>query len=172
MTDHPSPPRYASEREFPSYAYVPGRNPHPTQDPAGHSHGHEPEEPAAYFEAERWCENSDYLFGVDLYNHGYLWEAHEAWEGIWHSARADELQAGFLQGLIQCTAAALKLTMEQHRGLQRLSAMGVEKLDLVARLAGPHFMGLAVDEFATAFRSFADDEAADADARPRIVLAD
>ena len=53
-----------------------------------------------------------FLYGVDLYNHGYLWEAHEAWEGLWHQAKRDALQAEFLQGLIQCAAAALKVVVE------------------------------------------------------------
>ena len=60
--------------------------PHPTQDERGHSYSRGEEAPALYFPPESWRENADYLYGVDLYNHGYLWEAHEAWEGLWHKA--------------------------------------------------------------------------------------
>ena len=134
------PVRYLPERPFPPYAFLPGRDPHPTRDPRGHSHGEE--SPAEYFSPEQWQENDDYLFGVDLYNHGYLWEAHEAWEGLWHAAKHDELQAQHLQGLIQCAAAALKIPMEQPRGLEKLSANGTARLEEVARASGGSFMGI------------------------------
>ena len=90
-------PRYLPDRPFPPYAYLPGQGAHPTQHPDGHSYGVEHE--AVHLPAERWSENDDYLFGVDLYNHGYFWEAHEAWEGLWQIGGHDASQATFLQGL-------------------------------------------------------------------------
>ena len=33
------PPRPVPDRPFPAYAYIPGRTPHPTRDPDGHSYG-------------------------------------------------------------------------------------------------------------------------------------
>jgi predicted metal-dependent hydrolase len=162
--------RYAPQRAFPAYAYLPGRDPHPTGDPRGHSFSEHAEPPAAYFAPARWRENVDYLFGVDLYNHGYLWEAHEAWEGLWHSAKHDALQAEFLQGLIQCTAAALKVPMKQPEGLAKLSARALPRLERVARESSPHFMGLDVLDFVRSFRAFAESQPASADQRPRIVL--
>ena len=129
--------RYAPTRPFPPYTYLPGRDPHPTRDPRGHAYQHEPENPGAYFEPERWRENEDYFYGVDLYNHSFLWESHEVWEGLWHAAKHDEHQARFLQGLIQCAAACLKVPMEQPRGLERLCALGTERLSAVASAAGP-----------------------------------
>jgi hypothetical protein len=164
-------PRYAPQRKFPSYAFLPGVDPHPTGDPRGHSYSELADAPAAYFQCDRWRENSDYLYGVDLYNHGYLWEAHEAWEGLWHSAKHDALQAEFLQGLIQCTAAALKVRMDQPRGVEKLSALGLARLDRVAREASSEFMGLDVVDFVREFRAFAGSSPSSADARPPIVLA-
>ena len=108
---------------------------------------------------------------MDLYNHGYLWEAHEAWEGLWHLAKHDAPQASFLQGLIQCSAASLKIPMEQPAGLAKLAAIGTARLEEVARAAGPRFMGLDVPAFVQAFRAFAASRPASADERPRIVLA-
>ncbi|MDP6539830.1 MAG: DUF309 domain-containing protein [Planctomycetota bacterium] len=176
MNSDATPGRYAPELPLPPYAYLPGRDPHPTQDPEGHSFARGHEETPAYIEAARWRENPDYLFGVDLYNRGFLWEAHEAWEGIWHAARHDARQAGFLQGLIQCAAAALKLSMDQPRGLARLAEMGTAKLDEAAPRPDSRYMGLAVDRFVAGFRGFAErareSEAAEADDRPKIVLAD
>jgi hypothetical protein len=166
-----SPPRYAPARPFPPYAFLPGRDPHPTRDPAGHSHGVEEARPP-FLPADRWRENEPYLFGVDLYNHGYLWEAHEAWEGLWHASKRDPPQALFLQGLIQCAAAWLKIAMEQPAGLARLSALGLAKLAEVEHARGPRFMGLDLAAFRPAARAFADSRPASAEGRPRIVLGD
>ncbi len=41
--------------------------------------------------------------GVDHFNAGRFWEAHESWEVLWMKAEGEERQ--FLQGLIQLTAA-------------------------------------------------------------------
>jgi uncharacterized protein len=162
--------RYLPARPFPAYAFLPGRDPHPTRDPRGHSFGSEHEAPAAYLAPERWSENEDYLFGVDLYNHGYLWEAHEAWEGLWHAARHDAEQAEFLQGLIQCAAASLKVTLGTPRGVERLSELGTGRLETVVRARGPVFMGLDAARFVADFRAFAASAPQSADGRPLIEL--
>ena len=161
--------RYAPERAFPPYAYLPGRDPHPVRDPRGHSYG-EDEGPAGYFDPADWRANADYLYGVDLYNHGYLWEAHEDWEGLWHQSKHDELQTELLQGLIQCAAASLKIPMDQPRGLAKLAAVGTGRLEKVAREHPGGFMGLDVAAFVDAFRAFVASEPTDADERPLIEL--
>lgn len=162
--------RYAPERAFPPYAFLPGRDPHPTRHVDGHSYSEEPEPAQPYLPAEGWRTNEEYLYGADLYNHGYLWEAHEAWEGLWHPAKGDAVLADFLQGLIQCAAASLKVRMEQPRGLAKLGEQGTARLERVAREAGTPFMGLDVLEFVAAFRGFMASEPADAEARPRLEL--
>ena len=162
--------RYAPGRAFPAYAYLPGRDPHPTQSPAGHSYRSEPAPPAGYLAPADWRDNDDYLYGVDLYNHGYLWEAHEVWEGLWNAAKQDAVQADFLQGLIQCAAAALKVPMDQPGGLAKLAEKGTGRLESVARRAGPELMGLDVLDFVRAFRGFASSSPSSADRRPPLVL--
>ena len=77
------PPRLVPSRELPSYAYRPGL-PHPRNDPRGHSRG--ALRPAApRFEEHRWGECEEYLWGIDLFNRGFHWEAHEAWEVLWRA---------------------------------------------------------------------------------------
>jgi hypothetical protein len=161
--------RYAPHKRFPPYAFLPGRDPHPTRDPRGHSFGVE-ESPAGYWPADRWRENEPYLFGVDLYNHGFLWEAHEVWESSWHRAKHDADQADMFQGLIQCSAASLKIPMEQANGLKKLAEAGTGRLESVAKRVGPHFMGLDLWDFIHEFRAFAASEPRSADERPRIAL--
>jgi uncharacterized protein len=43
------------------------------------------------------------LRGVQLFNHGHYFEAHEVLEDVWRTARADERK--FLQGLVQLAVA-------------------------------------------------------------------
>ena len=162
--------RYAPDIDFPPYAFLPGRDPHPVRDPRGHSYTEEDEPTAVHIDAAHWRENPPYLYGVDLYNHGYLWEAHEAWESIWHPAKHDELHANFLQGLIQCAAACLKVAMDQPAGLAKLSDLGIGRLERVAAEVGPEFMGVDLDSFTREMRVFASSEPETADERPRLTL--
>ncbi|MEE8468974.1 MAG: DUF309 domain-containing protein [Planctomycetota bacterium] len=165
-----APPRYAPDRDLPPYAFLPGRDPHPTRDPQGHSYARTAEPPVTYATAEDWRANGEYLFGVDLYNHGFLWEAHEAWEGTWIASKADAVQAEHLQGLIQCAAAALKVRMQQPRGLAQLTLLGTGRLEQVLTTAGARYMGLDLAEFVEDFRAFAASEPKSAEGRPRIEL--
>lgn len=113
------PPRY-SRQSFPAYRFIPGQTPHPTRDPEGHSYNTGNHALPEHFEPGSWYENEAYLYGVDLYNHGYWWEAHEAWEGCWIAAGKQTETGLFLQGLIQITAGCLKKFqghIEAGRGL-------------------------------------------------------
>lgn len=163
--------RLAPHRPFPPYAYLPGRDPHPVRDPRGHSYGAD-EARATWLAPERWRENELYLFGVDLYNHGFLWEAHEAWETQWHASKHDADQADVLQGLIQCAAACLKIPMEQPRGLEKLGQAGTARLERVARQRPGRYMGLDLGAFVSAFRAFVAHAPDDVDDRPPIELGD
>ena len=92
----PDLPRY-TQRPFPSYRYLPYQSgatlPHPHNDPAGHSY-HAEEEYLPPFTPEDWRSCELYLYGIDLFNHGYWWEAHEALEDVWLAAGLRPLRAG------------------------------------------------------------------------------
>jgi hypothetical protein len=164
------PLRYLPDRPFPGYAFLPGRDPHPTRDPRGHSYAEPEGAPHIWRPDDQWRENHEYLFGCDLYNAGYLWEAHEAWEDIWHPSKPDAIQAEFLQGLILCTAASLKIPMEQPGGLVKLAANGTSRLEVVLRSEGPSYMGLELPDFIDSFREFAGSSSPALEDRPRIKL--
>src|SRR5712692_9058451 len=73
-----------SQHAFPAYRYVPGLHPHPHRDPAGHSYEPHPTlNRHAPWRVEEWRTRDDWLYGVDLFNFHYFWEAHEEWEGLW-----------------------------------------------------------------------------------------
>jgi hypothetical protein len=102
------PPRFLPDTPLPPYTYVPGRFPHPISNPAGHSFNLS-SAPAPPLDAARWGESHDYKLGLDLFNHGYYWEAHEAWERLWHAAGRRGPVAELLQGLIKLAASGVKV---------------------------------------------------------------
>ena len=134
---------------FPPYAFVPGRFPHPTADPAGHSFGI-PSGPFAVPDPERWQECFAYLRGIDLFNHGFYWEAHEAWEGLWHACGRHGRIADFLKGLIQLAAAGVKVREGQAAGVRGHAHRAAELFrDVASGSADRHLMGLSLDDLAT-----------------------
>ena len=127
--------RYCPERPLPPYTYVPGVNPHPTSEERGHSYGHG--EPAVQALAEdSYRANAAYLYAIDLFNHGYYWEAHEAWESLWHAAGRAGPTADFLKGLIKLAAAGVKLKEGRMEGVRRHVARAVELLTAASSATG------------------------------------
>ena len=127
MNDLPNPPRYTSQ-ELPPYSYVPGQFPQPMSDPAGHSFGHAPEAIAPLDEAN-WQSNAAWLWAIDLFNQGFYWEAHEAWEGLWHAAGRRGPTADFLKGLIKLAAAGVKAREGKPEGVKRHTARAGQLLE-------------------------------------------
>ena len=85
---------------------------------------------------------------MDLYNFAYWWEAHEAWEGLWH--KAEDTYRLFLQGLIQVSASLIKYHMRMLRPLRTLSTAGRDKLRQVVVEcddASGNYMGLNLPVF-------------------------
>ena len=145
--------RYCPQKPFPPYRHIPGVTPHPIRDPLGHSYGVEENLDDALLSAEMWRQNKAYLYGVDLYNFAYWWEAHEAWEGLWH--QAEDTYRLFLQGLIQVSASLIKYHMRMLRPLRTLSTAGRDKLRQVVvecdeaegNYMGQSYMGLNLPAF-------------------------
>jgi len=148
-------PRYTT-RPFPAYRFVPGKTPHPTRSPDGHSFGHEAS-PIEISE-ETWRASEHYLYAIDLLNHAYYWEAHEALEAIWLGSGRDTPIGVFTQGLIQAAAALLKHGMGESAPARRLVAAAADKLR-----TGPRSM-LGVDTriFVAALQATVDDCSAEA----------
>jgi hypothetical protein len=159
-----------TDRPFPAYAFQPGRTPHPITDPKGHSYrppGSPPPPKAVFRDPEHWRESPEYLFGCDLYNHGYWWEAHEAWEGLWQLTDKSHVQGRFLKGLIQVAAAHLKLAVGKSRAACRLQAKADAHLRFVLdQTASGTFMGLRLDRWIEAVDEYCWHVRADAFAPP------
>lgn len=147
--------RYCPQIPFPPYRHIPGVTPHPIRDPLGHSYGLEEEPIDNPLTPEMWKQNEDYLYGVDLYNFAYWWEAHEAWEGLWH--QAEDTYRLFLQGLIQVSASLIKYHMRMLRPLRTLSTAGRTKLQqVVTECDDPEglYMGINLPTFLSTADTF------------------
>lgn len=143
-----------SRRSFPTYRYVPGLQPHPHRDPAGHSYEPHPSlNRHAPWRLEDWRALDEWLYGVDLFNCFYFWEAHEAWEGLWAATERDQPPSWLLQGLIQIAAALLKTHMQVLSGARTLSAEGLEKLRRAAGMS-PRLLGLDLHDVDRLFSEY------------------
>jgi predicted metal-dependent hydrolase len=118
-------------------------------------------EPAAKpLTTDGWAGNEDLLYGVDLFNAGYFWEAHAFWERLWALEETESEIRHFLKALLQTAAACLKARQGEIAGARKLLARaGLESLE--RRKLGIDSHALARDA-----RRFVEEEADP----PRIVL--
>lgn len=102
--------RYTSDY-LPEYAHRPGQTIHPNKE-GGHYFGKkEPEQKP--LTQENYVIHHEYLYGIDLYNHGYFWESHVYWEAAWNGCGRKGQTADFLKALILLAAGRLKLEIGQ-----------------------------------------------------------
>jgi hypothetical protein len=127
--------RYAPDVPLPPYTYVAGRTPHPIRDPQGHLHGRTLDAPPP-LDPRGWKESLAYLYGIDLFNFGYYWEAHEVWEGLWHGAQRTGPVADFLKGLIKLAAAGVKVYEGRPDGVRRHAARARQLFEAASSEAG------------------------------------
>jgi uncharacterized protein len=95
--------RLIADVDFPAFAYVPGLRPRPAPDHVAL--------PSTGWDQFRW--------GIDLFNYGYYWEAHEVWEPLWRSARKGSRRRLLIKGLIALCAAGVKAHQGNPIGGQR-----------------------------------------------------
>lgn len=150
------PPLFLPQLPFPPYRFVPGVTPHPFNQPGGYALGQRPPAPP-FLPRDSWPVNEPYLRGLDFFNRGWWWEAHESWESLWHAVQGrDEAQHELLKGLIQLAASALNRERGLHDGADRLLQSALAALSRAAAAASaagkPRLMGLDLDEVAAAAR--------------------
>jgi uncharacterized protein len=107
----------ATGEPFPPYAFVPGGPwPHPTGSPEGHSAG-QAHTRVLPIVGDDWTGSRAYCRGIALFNAGYYWEAHEAWEGLWHAHGRQGPTADLVKALIKLAAAGVKVRQRQRHGI-------------------------------------------------------
>jgi hypothetical protein len=141
------PPRYGT-LPLPPYRHRPGATPHPRRDPSGHSFG-KTEAPHPPWRPEEWRTLEAWLHGVDLYNGGWFWEAHEVLEALWIAGDRTTPHARFVRGVILISAACLNRELGKSGGGARQAALGVRHLERVLP-RHPVYMGIEVRPFTTA----------------------
>lgn len=166
MLREPTPPSPGVPRRstwpFPPYRFVPGLNPRPSTvntppepqpsapepRPLGSGSRQKrpqpqwsPAESEARLFPTRWHDCPHYLFGVDLYNFAYWWEAHEAWEDIWRELPPADPCRALLQCFIQVSAAHLKRHLGVQRGVHELLSRAQRNFNAAAA-APPHTGGI------------------------------
>ncbi len=144
-------PRYVPDQPLPPYAFVSGRFPHPTRDPRGHSFCVERKR-SGPLEPVLWESSRPYMYAVDLFNHGYYWEAHESWEGLWRDFDRSGPTGCFLGGLIKLAAAGVKLRQGKARGARRHARRAAGLFEQTARAVGGadvRYMGLLLGDLIT-----------------------
>lgn len=140
-----SPLRYAPESPLPTAAYVPGRTRRPEPEGTGaHApHASHAADGGPAGPADGLAESLGFRFGVDLFNHGFYWEAHEEWETLWLPIPRGSLDAALLQGLIQGAAALLKLRTGAAGPARTIWARGRARLaHVAASSAGGKHLGV------------------------------
>ena len=87
-----------------------------------------------------------YYDGITLFNEHEYFDAHEAWEDVWHMAWG--VKHDFYQGLIQCAVALEHYRRSNPRGVVSLYKSYRPKFEHVP----PKFMGLDVTKYLAEMR--------------------
>jgi len=137
--------RYAPHYDLPEKRFLPGQGPGKSRKSF---HGWKFPECPAFLPITSWEENAFYLYGIDLFNHGYFWEAHEVWGESFRAARGlDKTQMLYFQSLVQIAAAFLHLLGKNRKAAQATSQKAVNKLQKIIACQGNILMGNDLDKF-------------------------
>lgn len=90
----------------------------------------------------------DFQEGIELFNAGRYFEAHEAWERVWLRSAGEEKL--FYQGLIQAAAALLHAARHNPEGSRSMYAKACAKLDPLPA----EYMGIALGGLRRALRDY------------------
>jgi uncharacterized protein len=98
--------------------------------------------------------------GIELFNRGLFFEAHEAWEQAW--LRSSGQEKLFYQGLIQAAAAILHVERGNLAGSGTLWTKAIDKLRPLPDL----YMAIALDDLRAGLERFFD-QVLNGDTAPR-----
>ena len=99
--------------------------------------------------------------GIELFNAGYYWEAHEAWESLWHAHGRRGPTAEILQALIKLAAAGVKVREGRPAGVRTHASRAATLFEHACQVGGPHQLGLDLREWADRARGIAENPPVD-----------
>jgi hypothetical protein len=146
------------DEPLPPYTYVPGKQPHPESDRAGHSFGR-PRSRVEPIDPTRWADCRPYLRGLDLFNAGFFWESHVEFEGLWLAAGRRGEIADFFKGLIHLAGAGVKHLEDRSDGVQSHARRAAELWSCMkpkSNEQGSSLLGLRLADLIAIARSLAD----------------
>jgi hypothetical protein len=94
---------------------VPGLDPHPLKHPRGH-------------QALRPTPDDRWRYALDLFDHGYLWEAHEVLEQAWKELPRHSPERDLAQAIILASASLLRAHLGDDRSAATLCRRAVTLL--------------------------------------------
>jgi hypothetical protein len=141
-----------SSREQPSmlppYTYVPGGPwPHPNRAKESRDDPRREDSLGTPTMPEDVAASPLFGRGVKLFDAGYYWEAHEAWEALWDAAGRRGPTADVLRALIKLAAAGIKVRERREPGVRTHARRAAECFASARRLGGAHQLGLDLDKW-------------------------
>jgi hypothetical protein len=82
-----------------------------------------------------------------LFNAGYYWEAHEAWESLWHAHARRGPIADVLRALIKLAAAGVKVREGRPGGVRTHASRAAALFERARQEAGACQLGIDLDEW-------------------------
>jgi uncharacterized protein len=135
---------------LPLYTYVPG-GPWPHPNRAKEAGGDRDTWPVGDM-----ADSPIFRRGMELFDAGYYWEAHEAWEVLWHAAGRRGATADVLRGLIKLAAAGIKVRERREPGVRTHARRAAECFAAARRQGGVHQLGLDLDLWIDRARAIAE----------------
>src|SRR5512140_2753440 len=86
-----------------------------------------PSNPDLIVELREILMNEKFVEGSNLFNTGYYWEAHEAWEDLWREQEGEGKR--FLEGFVQMASAYSFLKLKKVSSAQYLFEKSLEKFE-------------------------------------------
>jgi predicted metal-dependent hydrolase len=86
---------------------------------------HKPGNPDLMVEIKDIVQDGAFLEGAKLFNEGYFWEAHEAWEEVWRGREGDA--KSFMQGFVEAAAGCNFLKQAKRANAIYLLGKSIEK---------------------------------------------
>ncbi len=99
--------------------------------------------------------------GIELFNAGYYWEAHEVWEELWHVEGRRGPTAELLKALIKLAAAGVKVREGRENGVRTHCRRAAESFVSAAGQGGACQLGLDLAFWAERCRELAENPPAD-----------
>jgi hypothetical protein len=131
---------------MPAYSYVPGGPwPHPNRVRGSAQETDSGSDPASLLSPEDYAASPLFRRGIQLFDAGYYWEAHEVWEILWHAAGRRGSTADILRGLIKLAAAGIKVRERRESGVRTHARRAAECFASARRQRGVHQLGLDLD---------------------------